>query len=321
MKPSVNQIFFQVESGEDPFSLRPKARQFLDWLRVSNYRPSSVYHRGQQLRLFILWCEDRDLHYPQDITTPILERYQKHLYHHQKADGGRLSVSSQEGRLAALRLFFQWLVKQGILLYNPAANLESPKRSQRLPRQVLSLAQVNQILNLPDVSNPLELRDKAILETFYSTGLRLRELNFLKLEDLAMSQGTLRVRQGKGDKERVIPIGKRALGWIERYLDQARPLFVREPDLGYVFLTHRGKHFNPAALSFRIRRYVREIGINEGSCHLFRHTMATLMLESGADIRYVQQMLGHVKLETTQVYTHLSIGKLKEVHSKTHPGA
>ena len=172
------------------------------------------------------------------------------------------------------------------------------------------------------IAEPLGLRDRAILEVFYSTGMRRMELAGLKLYDLDAERGTVMIRQGKGKKDRMIPMGARAFAWVGRYVDEARPRLVIAGDDGTVFLTNLGTPFEPGRLTQLVRDYIdaAETG-KRGSCHLFRHTCATLMLEGGADVRFIQQQLGHAELSTTQIYTQVSIRMLKEVHTRTHPGA
>jgi integrase/recombinase XerD len=161
-----------------------------------------------------------------------------------------------------------------------------------------------------------------MLETFYSTGMRRTELVNLKLYDVDRAAGVVTIREGKGRKDRVIPIGERAVAWLDKYLDQARPRLATEPDDMTLFLTVQGEPLGRTTLSYIIRQYVEAAGIGKhGACHLFRHTMATLMHEGGADIRFIQQMLGHARLDTTQIYTHVSIRMLKQIHSATHPAA
>ena len=159
------------------------------------------------------------------------------------------------------------------------------------------------------------------LETFYSTGMRRSELMGLSVFDLDRERGTVMIRQGKGKKDRMIPIGERALAWIDRYRETVRPELVVGRDHAMLFLTNTGEPFTPNRLTQMVRTYIQAANIGKsGSCHLFRHTMATLMLENGADIRYIQAMLGHAELSTTQIYTQVSIRKLKEIHTATHPG-
>ena len=158
------------------------------------------------------------------------------------------------------------------------------------------------------------------METLYSTGMRRMECANLKLYELDTERGTVTIRQGKGKKDRVIPIGDRATAWIEKYLREARSQFVVEPDDHTVFLSNAGEPFCLDHLSDLVRTYVDAADIGKrGSCHMFRHSMATLMLENGADIRYIQQMLGHADIKTTQIYTQVSIRQLKRIHSVTHP--
>jgi integrase/recombinase XerD len=190
----------------------------------------------------------------------------------------------------------------------------------RLPKHVLTKSEVEQVLAQPDTSEPMGLRDRAILETFYSTGMRRLELMGLSVFDLDRERGTVMIRQGKGKKDRMIPIGERAIAWIDRYQTQVRPELVIERGNATLFLTQTGEAFTPDRLTQLVRGYVNAADTGKsGSCHLLRHTMATLMLENGADIRYIQAMLGHAELSTTQIYTQVSIRKLKEIHSATHP--
>lgn len=177
-------------------------------------------------------------------------------------------------------------------------------------------------MSVPRVNESMGVRDRAILETLYSTGIRRMELIGLKVTDFDPERGTIVVRQGKGKKDRMVPIGERAILWIEKYLSDVRSSLVVPPDEGTVFLTSMGDPISPNRLTAMCREYVdaAETG-KRGACHLFRHTMATLMLENGADIRFIQEMLGHVELSTTQLYTQVSIRKLKEIHSATHPSA
>lgn len=211
--------------------------------------------------------------------------------------------------------------RQNHILYNPASDLELPRMERRLPRHVLNIREVETVLAVPDLSALIGIRDRAMLETFYSTGIRRMELINLGVTDIDEDRGTLMVRQGKGKKDRMIPIGDRALAWIGKYRDDVRPDLACGQDDGTLFLTTLGEAFVPNRMTQLVRNYVDAADIGKrGSCHLFRHTMATLMLENGADIRFIQAMLGHAELSTTQIYTQVSIRMLKQIHSATHPG-
>lgn len=297
--------------------------RYLEWLQIKNYSPRTVGNREIYLGFFLVWCEERGITRPAEVTKPVLDRYARWLYHYRKPGDGRpLSFRAQHSRLVPIRAFFKWAARANYLLYNPASELELPKLEHRLPTAVLTASEADQVLNQPDTRDPLGVRDRALLEVLYSTGMRRSEVAGLGRYDLDVDRGTVMVRQGKGRKDRMIPIGERALAWVDRYLVEVRPGLAVEPDDGTLFLTHEGTPFSPDRLTQLAREYVNaaEIG-KSGACHVFRHTMATLMLEGGADVRFIQQMLGHAKLETTQIYTQVSIRKLKEIHTATHPGA
>lgn len=214
-----------------------------------------------------------------------------------------------------VRAFFKWLARENRILYNPASELVLPRIERRLPKHVLSAEEVEAVLAQPDLSEPTGVRDRAMLEVLYSTGIRRAELANLALFDLDAERGTLLVRQGKGKKDRMVPIGERAIAWIGRYTDEVRTRFAPTPDEGVIFLTVDGTPFALGRLTQLARRYVNQAKLGKsGACHLFRHTMATLMLEGGADIRYIQAILGHVRLETTEIYTRVSIRQLQAIH-------
>lgn len=292
----------------------------LDALRIQNYSEYTVKNRRVHIGFFVDWCHERGLSEPLDVTRPVLERYQRHLFHYRKKNGQPLSFRSQHSRLVPIRVWFRWMARQRLILHNPASELELPRLGHRLPKHVLTTSEAERVLAQPDVNDPLGLRDRALLETLYSTGMRRLELANLKLYDLDTERGTLMIRQGKGKKDRVIPIGDRAAAWVEKYVQDGRTHLVVEPDDGTVFLSNAGEPFSLDHLSDLVRVHVDAAQIGKrGACHLFRHTMATLMLENGADIRYIQAMLDHADLKTTQIYTQVSIRRLKQIHSATHP--
>ena len=249
-------------------------------------------------------------------------RYQRYLFYYRKPSGHPLGFSSQLQHLTPVRAYFKWLTRQNVLLWNPASEIELPRQEKRLSKHVLTAEEAERVLEQPDVADPMGMRDRAILETLYSTGIRRMEVANLLVYDLDGERGTLMVRHGKGKKDRMVPIGDRAIARIRRYIDHGRPALVMPPDEGALFLGQEGEALSPDRLTQLVRAYVvaAETG-KSGACHLFRHTCATLMLEGGADIRYIQEMLGHVELSTTQIYTQVSIRRLKAVHALTHPGA
>jgi integrase/recombinase XerD len=303
--------------------------EFVESLRARHFSEHTVKNRRIDIGYFIDWCEERSIRTPQEVTRAILERYRGHVFHYRRKDNGApLSFNCQGKRLIAVRVFFQWLTRSHHLLFNPASELELPRREQRLPRHILAVAEVEQILNAIDTTEPsgLGIRDRAMLEALYSTGMRRGELVALKLTDIDLPRGTVLVRQGKGKKDRMVPIGDRAIRWIERYLYEVREAYVEESDEGFLFLAKHGEPLSGKHLSLIVKRAIERAALERfqtthanAACHLFRHACATHMLENGADIRYIQALLGHEDLSTTEIYTRVSILKLKEVHSRTHP--
>ena len=309
-----------IGPAHDPLSLYRQMMDFLMWLEERNTSRHTLKHWELYLRYFVTWCDERGLTRPAEITRPILERYQRHLFLKRKKNGALLSATTQASRVTPIRKWFRWLTRNNRVLYNPAADLDLPKVEERLPKHVLTIEEVERVLNLPDTATALGVRDRAMLETLYSTGIRRMEIIGLQQRDVDYERGTLMVRQGKGKKDRMIPIGDRALAWVARYRDEVRPELAVAGDDGTLFLTVTGQAFSDNRMTQMVRNHVRALGLgNIGSCHLFRHAMATQMLENGADVRFIQAMLGHADIKTTQVYTRVSIRALKDIHSATHP--
>ncbi len=285
-----------------------------------SYSDDTVRQRSRGVRRFILWCAERGLSQPGEVTLAILERYQRHLYHYRKPNGEPLSFGSQATELVPIKAYFKWLTRTHRTPYNPAAELMLPKLPRRLPRNVLSVSEIETILNQPDVTTPSGLRDRAMLEVFYSSGVRRTELARLRMIDVDTKRGSLFVREGKGAKDRLVPLGARACAWVARYLLEVRPQLLASVDGGTLFLTDYGAGFHPDTLGDYVKQIIVRAGITvPGACHLFRHACATHMLENGADIRFIQVLLGHTDLTSTQIYTQVSIAKLKEIHDATHP--
>ena len=322
--PRRGERFPRTVAGDptDPFGFPRMITEFCDWMGARGMSEKTIDDRHKLLGYLAGWLADRGITRPAEVTKPVLDGYQRWLFHYRKPDGRPLTFRSQHTYLVPVRAFFKWAARDNRILYNPASELELPRIERRLPKHVLSIEEVEAVLAQPDLAEPTGLRDRAMLEVLYSTGIRRSELANLQLYDLDAERRTLLVRQGKGKKDRMVPIGARALVWVDRWLTDARPRFAPTPDDGVVFLTVDGTPFSPGTLTALVRRYVDRAALGKtGSCHLFRHTMATLMLEGGADIRYIQAILGHVRLETTEIYTRVSIRQLQAIHAACHPGA
>ncbi len=301
--------------------LQALMREHLRALEVQNYSEFTVRGRAGHIGFFLAWLEERGITEPMEVTRPVLERYQRHLFHYRKTNGEPLSFRSQHARLVPLRMWFRWMTRQNFILHNPASELELPRLGRSLPKNIFSAVEVERIMTLCEIEEPIGLRDRALLEVLYSTGIRRLETIQLKLYDLSLDRGLILVH-GKGKKDRYVPIGERAIAWLEKYVREGRPQLAVEPDDMTVFLTSQGEPFSRDHLTYTVKERVDAAKLGKtGSCHLFRHTMATLMHENGADIRHIQAMLGHEDIKTTQIYTQVAIRALQQIHAATHPGA
>ena len=293
---------------------------YLEDLAVKNFSLQTVDKRRCQINEFIRWAAARSLDQVNQIERPILQRYQRYLFYYRTKHDKPLSFRTQHVRLSSLRSWFKWLTRNNYLMANPASELELPKIGRPLPKDILNTKEAETVLSVADITTPLGIRDRAIMETLYSTGIRRQEVIGLDVYDLDDGRGVLRIRHGKGNKDRVVPIGDRALTWVQKYQFEVRPTLVVDHQESALFLGSEGQRLTGPHLGKVVRNYIKQADIGKtGSCHLFRHSMATAMLENGADIRYIQMMLGHASLETTQIYTQVSIHKLKEIHKATHP--
>ncbi len=230
------------------------------------------------------------------------------------------ATSTISRHLAALKSFYQYLLREKHIEQDPTMNLESPKLQKKLPR-VLTVKEVELLLNQPNLAEPAGLRDKAMLELLYATGIRVSELISLDRDHVNLEMGYVRCF-GKGSKERIIPLGSLAKKFVEEYLQRSRVKLTKTKDEKALFVNHHGRRMTRQGFWKIIKKYAKEAGIAKDiTPHTLRHSFATHLLENGADLRSVQEMLGHADITTTQIYTHLTKGRLKEVYSKTHPRA
>ncbi|MBI5781508.1 MAG: tyrosine-type recombinase/integrase, partial [Rhodocyclales bacterium] len=212
--------------ARDPEGFAQLTAEYCEHMAVRNFSSATIAVRRRVFDLFIIWALERGLCRPGEITRPILERYQRYLFYFRRPNGKPLTWRGQVSRLGPLKSFFSWLTRQNRILYNPAADLDMPLAEKRLPKAVLTISEAEIVLAQADIREPMGIRDRAILETFYSTGMRRMELVNLQLVDLDCERGTVTIRQGKGKKDRVVPIGERAIAWLGKYLEEVRPLLV-----------------------------------------------------------------------------------------------
>lgn len=289
--------------------------QFLDalWLE-RNLAENTLASYRLDLRALSEWLAAHSLSFldaqPEDLQGFLADRM----------DGG-YKASSSARMLSAMRRFFQYLYREKVRTDDPSARLSSPKLPRRLPKD-LTEKQVETLLQAPGTEDPLELRDKAMLEVLYATGLRVSELVGLSNGDVSLRQGVVRVT-GKGDKERLVPLGEEAVYWLERYLAYGRPWLINNGAVDILFPSRRGQKMTRQTFWHRIKHYALLAGIDSEalSPHVLRHAFATHLLNHGADLRVVQMLLGHSDLSTTQIYTHVATERLKQLHQQHHPRA
>lgn len=222
--------------------------------------------------------------------------------------------------VTSLRKFFGYLAQEKLLAHNPMSHIQPPKKSSHLPA-VLSVEEIDRLLQVPTPVNPLGIRNRTLLEVMYATGLRVSELVNLRMKDLHLTLGLIQTI-GKGDKERIIPIGEVATTWLQRYFETSRDVLLKGQESDYVFLNDRGQKISRQGIWKIIKKMVTAAGITKDvSPHTLRHSFATHILENGADLRIVQELLGHADISTTQIYTHISKKRLSEVYDQTHPRA
>ena len=292
---------------------------FIERLEIKGYAQRTLGNYKHCLSLFERWLKEREnVTVLTDVTRQHITAYETYVRYGKFQRGKQLCNTSIYARLAAVKTFYRMLYEEKIVDENLSSFVELPKLRRSLPRQVPNEKEMNEFLNAISGKDPKSLRDRALYELLYATGLRSAEVRSLALEDVDFSQKTLFVR-GKGDKDRIVPIGQWVIPYLIEYLEQGRPKLLREPT-GLLFITRRGAKLDENDLIYSIRKYSKGLVFtNHMSPHGFRHACATHLLRGGADIRYIQELLGHSELSSTQVYTRIEITALKEAHGRFHP--
>jgi len=272
------------------------------------------------LKSLVKFLEGENIHHLEDISSDVLEEYQEDLAFRLTVRGTLLSLVTQEKLLVVARGFTRFLKEKDYLLHDPGERIKLPKTPKHLPKIILSTQEVKRLINAPDMQTNMGYRDRIILEILYDTAIRRAEMADIKIPDLDLDTGYIKIT-GKGNKDRVVPLSNRVCEMTESYILGVRPSFLQDGDLGYLILNRLGNKMVANGIYIVVKRCVSLAKIKKNvTTHTLRHTCATHMLKNGAPVRHIQEMLGHESLESTQVYTHVTINDLKEIHARYHPG-
>jgi integrase/recombinase XerD len=292
---------------------------YLKNLKVLGRSYHTIREAKYVLRRFVRFLATENADHIEDLNADILAEYQQELYFSLTAKGKPLTLRTQAQTLGVIKGFTKFLKDKDYLIHDPAETIKLPKKPKRLPKVILSPSEVRQLLQAPDIRTNRGYRNRIMLEILYDTAIRRAELSHIRLTDLDLNAGYIRIR-GKGNKERVVPLSKRVCELIQNYILMVRPCFVNGGDPGYLILNRWGRQMNANGIWAVVKRCVKLAGIKKNvTTHTFRHTCATHMLKNGAPTRHLQQMLGHESLESTQIYTHVTINDLKQIHARYHP--
>ncbi len=293
---------------------------FTEHLKVKNYSPQSVAAYSGHLRLFLDHLTEKGVTDIKRVTRDVLKDYQQKIAVLPGLKGKTYTVGTISMKVRSVKRFFEYLEDAGTILVNPAEHIKEPKKETRLPRVVLSEAEVHRILDQPNLSTLVGIRDRAVLEVLYSTGVRLEELITFTIFDCDLQGGLLRVK-GKFSKDRVVPLGKHAVRFLKEYITSVRPQHTKSNrELRTLFVNQWGQSLSKQIVELMVRGYAKRAGINKQvTPHVFRHTFATELVRNGADIKAVQEMLGHADLKSTHVYIRVAGIEVKNTHSQSHP--
>lgn len=295
--------------------MKSEIENFINYLTVEKgLAENTLKSYAADLNDLFLFLQKRDIASWEEVDGEVI------LIYLAKLKRSKVASATLSRRISSLRSFFQFLAAEKIISNNPVVNLKTPKTEKKLP-QVLSFQEVEVLLSQPDLSKPQGLRDKAILEVLYSTGLRISELTLLNLDSINLSEGYL-LCFGKGSRERILPLGGVSCRALKDYLEKGRLKFLKNPREEALFINRQGKRLTRQGCWKIIKFYAKKAGFTKDiTPHTLRHSFATHLLENGADLRVVQELLGHLDITTTQLYTHLTTKHLREVYDKAHPRA
>lgn len=301
-------------------TLATAIERYRSQLELLNYSPATIRTQTGYLDRFARFLAETGHDDALAVTSAQIQAFQREVYYRPTISGSARSVASQNQILIAVRNLYRFLREEGHIVRDPAAELRYAREPQTLPRNVLTPAEARRIIEAPDVQTVIGYRDRTILEVLYSTGIRKAELLALEAGDVRLDEELLRINLGKGGKDRVVPLSAIACRFLETYLNAIRPQLLRCRATGRLFLSRQAKPLGRTTLDAIVAKYARLARVKKRvTCHVWRHTCATHLLQNKANLRHVQEILGHRSLATTERYLRLTITELKEAHRKFHP--
>ncbi len=294
--------------------------EFLLSLKVRNLDEGTINGTCWKLSKFTAYLEKSNITHIDGISKEIIRSYQIELFQCINIKGKQNTVAYQNSMLSAVKQFMRFLNERDYIVGDPAKDIQYAKQPKQLPKGILKPAEARKIMHTPDTTTVIGYRDRTILEVLYSSGIRKEEVNSLTLNDVDYMDGFLRINNGKGKKDRIVPVGRIACRYLENYIKSVRPELIKDPYKNHLFLSLRGGKLSKNMVWELVKKYAKKAKIRKNvHPHTFRHTCATTMLKNKADLNTIRKILGHESLNTTQIYTHLNITDLKAVHKRCHP--
>lgn len=295
---------------------------YLAHLRIIGRAERTIKNTGYSLNDFVRFLDGEQILNIEDITPEVMLAYQEELAFRITAKGKLLAIRSQDKPLSVARGFTRYAHEQDYLVSDPGKKIKLPRKPKTLPKVIMSQQEVKKVIDAADQHGNRGYRNRIVLEILYDTAIRRQEICNIKINDIDLDAGYIHIRSGKGNKDRVVPVSKRVCDLIGNYILAVRPAFIKDKDDDYLILNRWGQKMDSTGMGIWsiVKRCAHLAGMNKNiSPHIFRHTCATHMLKNGAPVRHIQEMLGHESLESTQVYTRVTINDLKEIHAKYHP--
>lgn len=319
--PATDPLLAIPLAAECPDGWRKFIDEYTDHLKVSGFSPLTIKCYPRLVQRFIAWMEKNGCNAPMKITPELCMAFQRAIFYSHHRRGKPFNVQTHIRFISCIRSFTKFLKRAGHILIDPGLAMQYPRAPRRLPRNILSEDDVAKILSIPDVRTAKGYRDRTIIEVLYATGIRTGEVANLDVDDIDLATGRLRIRFGKGKKDRWVPLGEIATEYLAGYIKNIRCKLTPQIATGPLFIGWRGgKRITGSMINKDVAHYYKKAGIEWHVVpYTFRHTCATHMLKHGANLRHVQEILGHESIATTEIYTHVEIGDLAEAHAKFHP--